>query len=230
MNYQQPGSLGYDAYLQAYHQAAANALPNVSTPPTVSVTPDASNTPIILPSEVPKKTTGRQSRSQASLSAAQALQQQHIQLQQLQQQQQQQQKQQQAALFAENNDPVMLAPERLRNLLAQIDPIEKLDGDVEEMLMEVAQDFIKDVTTMSCKLAKHRGSDTLEVPDAQLPLDMHWKIKLPGFGEDIEPFKGRRGPTRSHQTKATTVKVAIRESGRGRGAGRGRGRRKGSQI
>jgi hypothetical protein len=51
--------------------------------------------------------------------------------------QQQQQSPSLPSYYTENNDIAMLAPERLRNLLAQIDPIEKLDADVEEVNSQI---------------------------------------------------------------------------------------------
>ena len=42
--------------------------------------------------------------------------------------------------------------------------------DVQETLVEIANDFIEKVVTFSCHLAKHRGSDTLEARDVQLHL------------------------------------------------------------
>ena len=38
------------------------------------------------------------------------------------------------------------------------------------MLLDLADDFIESVTANACRMAKHRGSDTLDVQDIQFIL------------------------------------------------------------
>lgn len=68
-----------------------------------------------------------------------------------------------------------------------------------QVLMHIADDFIENVISSSCDLAKHRHSDTLEVKDVQMHLERAWNMWIPGFGsEDIRPY--RRAPaTEAHK-------------------------------
>ena len=64
----------------------------------------------------------------------------------------------------------VLSKRKLQDLLHEIDPSETLDDDVEEILLQIADDFIENVISTSCQIAKHRKSNTLEVKDVQLHL------------------------------------------------------------
>uniref|UniRef100_T1IY49 Transcription initiation factor TFIID subunit 12 n=1 Tax=Strigamia maritima TaxID=126957 RepID=T1IY49_STRMM len=84
----------------------------------------------------------------------------------------------------------VLNKQRLQDLVREIDVNEQLDDDVEEMLLQIADDFIENVVTNSCLLAKHRKANTLEVKDVQLNLEKNWNIWIPGFGSDeLRPYK-----------------------------------------
>ena len=58
----------------------------------------------------------------------------------------------------------------LKDLVKEVDPSEQLDEDVEELLLQVADDFIENVINNSCQLAKHRKSNILEAKDVQFHL------------------------------------------------------------
>ena len=59
---------------------------------------------------------------------------------------------------------------------------------VSQLLLEMADDFIEDVATFGCMLAKHRGSDTLDVQDVQLHLGMSTRSYCPLAPVLIECF------------------------------------------
>ena len=91
-------------------------------------------------------------------------------------------------LSPENNQ--VLTKKKLQDLVREVDPNEQLDEDVEEMLLQIADDFIESVVTAACQLARHRKSSTLEVKNVQLHLERQWNMWIPGFSsEEIRPYK-----------------------------------------
>ncbi|CDH55731.1 transcription initiation factor tfiid subunit12 [Lichtheimia corymbifera JMRC:FSU:9682] len=95
-----------------------------------------------------------------------------------------------------------------RRQLQQLAPTERLEPEVEEILMEAADEFIESVTQFACHLAKHRKSDTLQVKDLQLHLERNWNVRIPGFAsDDIKSLKKPVIPA-SHQSKVSAVNAA----------------------
>ena len=121
-----------------------------------------------------------------------------------------------ASITNNNNPVVILNKQRLQELVLEIDPKEQLDEDVEDMLLNIADDFIDSVVTSSCQLAKHRGAKTLEVKDVQLILEKNWSIFIPGFGslpltEELKHLYKKSPATEAHKQRLALIKKTLKK-------------------
>jgi len=97
----------------------------------------------------------------------------------------------------------------LQELVQQIHPDEQLSPEVEEVLLDIADDFIESVTSFACSLAKHRKSDTLEAKDLLLHLERNWFMRVPGFGGDeLRSFR-RQTPSELHKQRLAAVRRSL---------------------
>ncbi|KAJ1311307.1 hypothetical protein OPQ81_009803 [Rhizoctonia solani] len=80
--------------------------------------------------------------------------------------------------------PAPVPRRSLKDLVYGFESDVRVDPDAEQFLLQAADDFIESVTQFACRVAKHRGSDTLEVKDLQLHLEKNYDLHIPGFATD----------------------------------------------
>lgn len=105
----------------------------------------------------------------------------------------------------------VLSRKRIQELLQEIDPRATLDEDVEDLLLQIADDFIESVVNSSCQIAKHRKSNVLDVRDIQLHLERNWNMWIPGYG--TEDFKQSRklGSTEAHKQRLALIRKSMKK-------------------
>ncbi|KAL6267221.1 hypothetical protein P5V15_000297 [Pogonomyrmex californicus] len=107
--------------------------------------------------------------------------------------------------------PQFLTKTRLQDLVKEVDPTEQLDEEVEEMLLQLADDFVETTVNAACLLAKHRHANTVEVKDVQLHLERNWNMWIPGFGTDeVRPYK-RATVTEAHKQRLALIRKSIKK-------------------
>ncbi|KAL6422282.1 hypothetical protein ACFW04_010560 [Cataglyphis niger] len=107
--------------------------------------------------------------------------------------------------------PQFLTKTRLQDLVREVDPTEQLDEEVEEMLLQLADDFVETTVNAACLLAKHRHANTVEVKDVQLHLERNWNMWIPGFGTDeVRPYK-RATVTEAHKQRLALIRKSIKK-------------------
>lgn len=105
----------------------------------------------------------------------------------------------------------ILTKPRLQELVREIDPTEQLDEEVEELLLQIADDFVENTVNAACLLAKHRKVAKVEVRDVQLHLERNWNMWIPGFGTDeLRPYK-RATVTEAHKQRLALIRKAIKK-------------------
>lgn len=95
----------------------------------------------------------------------------------------------------------------IQDLVASVDPNVKIEPEVEDLLLNIADEFVDSVTNFACRLARHRGADTLDVRDLQLHLERNHNIRIPGFASDetrISLSQSSAAPPPVATTKKTT--------------------------
>lgn len=85
----------------------------------------------------------------------------------------------------------------------------RMEPEVEEVLLELADDFLENLISAGSVLAKHRGSDVLEVRDVALHMERAWDMRLPGYSHHLESLdmRGKRqGLSEIHKKRLALIR------------------------
>lgn len=83
-----------------------------------------------------------------------------------------------------------------------------IDGNVEELLLDLADEFIYSVTSFACRLAKHRKVDSIDAKDVQVHLDQNWNIKIPGYAMDEIRSTRKFQPSTTYNQKVQGIEIS----------------------
>ena len=82
-------------------------------------------------------------------------------------------------------------------------------------MLQIADDFVDQVITSACKLAKVRNSTTLEIRDIQLVLERNYNIRIPGYASDEIRTVRKFAPAQGWVAKMSAVQAAKVTGGKG---------------
>ncbi|EXJ53525.1 transcription initiation factor TFIID subunit 12 [Cladophialophora psammophila CBS 110553] len=110
-----------------------------------------------------------------------------------------------------SEDGRILSKKKLNELVREVcgpGPDEQLDPEAEEIFLSIADDFVDELVSSACKLAKLRGSSSLELRDIQIVLERQYNIRVPGISTDEIRTVRRPQPAPGWAHKMSAVQAA----------------------
>ncbi|KAF2101486.1 hypothetical protein NA57DRAFT_34985 [Rhizodiscina lignyota] len=112
----------------------------------------------------------------------------------------------------EGEDGRIISKKKLDELVRQVTGAEGggqgLTSEVEEAMLQIADDFVDEVITAACRLAKLRDSATLDIRDIQIILERNYNIRIPGYATDEVRIVRKFHPAPGWTAKMNAVQAA----------------------
>ncbi|KAL1794037.1 hypothetical protein ACET3X_007458 [Alternaria dauci] len=104
----------------------------------------------------------------------------------------------------------VLSKRKLDELVRQVTggSEEALTPEVEEAVLQLADDFVDNVISNACKLSKLRDSPQLDIRDIQVILERNYNIRIPGYASDEVRTVRKIVPAQGWASKMNAVNAA----------------------
>ena len=102
-----------------------------------------------------------------------------------------------------------ISKDELQELLKEFAPGESFEPEVEEMLLEITDDFVDNVLEHAARLARHRGSEAVEPKDVLLHLERQGDMHIPGYGGEEVPKYTEKQSVEPHSRRLAAVRRSV---------------------
>ncbi|KAK5075004.1 Transcription initiation factor TFIID subunit 12 [Lithohypha guttulata] len=125
-------------------------------------------------------------------------------------------------VLEQSEDGHLLSKKKLHDLVREVvgpNSDDQLTPEAEEICLNLLDDFVEDVITSGCRLAKLRGATSLEPRDCMVVLERQYNMRIPGFSTDEVRTVRKNQPAAGWAHKVSAVQAAKLMNGSGGGAG-----------
>lgn len=91
--------------------------------------------------------------------------------------------------------------ELIRGLMPEDMDDSLIETEVEDIVGDLVEEFVDNITTFACRLAKHRKAEYVEAKDVYVHLERNWNIRVPGFPGDEVSIVRRTVPSKGYSSK-----------------------------
>jgi transcription initiation factor TFIID subunit TAF12 len=107
---------------------------------------------------------------------------------------------------------IIIDKKYLQELVQKVFPDQRMDEEVEDLLLTIADDFIEKLITFSSMMAQNRNAKALDVKDVNLVLDKRWNMRFAQFGADIDLKSHKRSKTcEAHKQRMALLRKILKK-------------------